>query len=104
MSLAASTDSSVAVRAKGLAKLGLVESENATYDPPWEVDCAKTPRACQQAYIWMIHGITHGLGLEVHDPMQAYTSGTFEVGDAFTIEPGIYSWSPCRRVWAAPAR
>jgi Xaa-Pro aminopeptidase len=90
MPFAASTDSSVAVRAKGLAKLGLVEAEDATYDPPWEVDCAKTPRACQQAYIWMIHGITHGLGLEVHDPMQAYTSGTFQVGDAFTIEPGIY--------------
>lgn len=90
MSLAASTDSSVAVRAKGLAKLGLVESEDATYDPPWQVDCVRTPRACQQAYIWMIHGITHGLGLEVHDPMQAYTSGTFQIGDAFVIEPGIY--------------
>ena len=42
MPFAASTDSSVAVRAKGLAKLGLVEAEDATYDPPWEVDCAKT--------------------------------------------------------------
>ena len=90
MSLAASTDSSIAVRAKGLAKLGLIESETATYDPPWQVDCARSPRACQQAYIWMIHGITHGLGLEVHDPIQAYTSGTFQVGDAFVIEPGIY--------------
>ena len=90
MPFSASADSSVAVRAKGLAKLGLVESEDATYDPPWQVDCAATPRACQQAYIWMIHGITHGLGLEVHDPMQAYTSGKFQVGDAFVIEPGIY--------------
>lgn len=90
MSLAASTDSSVAVRAKGLAKLGLIESEDATYDPAWQVDCERTPRACQQAYLFMIHGITHGLGLEVHDPMQAYTSGVFQVGDAFVIEPGVY--------------
>jgi Xaa-Pro aminopeptidase len=90
LSLAASTDSAVAVRAKGLAALGLIESENATYDPAWEVDCVKTPRACQQAYLFMIHGITHGIGLEVHDPMQAYTSGVFQVGDAFVIEPGIY--------------
>lgn len=90
MSLAAATDSSVVVRAKGLAKLGLIESEHATYDPAWEVDCGKTPRACQQAYLFMIHGITHGIGLEVHDPMQAYTSGVFQVGDAFVIEPGIY--------------
>jgi len=36
-----------------------------------------------------IHGITHGLGLEVHDPMQGYF-GPFKIGDAFTIEPGIY--------------
>jgi Xaa-Pro aminopeptidase len=39
----------------------------------------------------MIHGINHGIGLEVHDPAQFYYGDrTFEVGDAFTIEPGIY--------------
>src|SRR5438046_9087386 len=39
----------------------------------------------------MIHGISHGLGLAVHDPAQFYApDGTFKVGDAFTIEPGIY--------------
>jgi Xaa-Pro aminopeptidase len=39
----------------------------------------------------MIHGISHGLGLAVHDPVQAsYGDGTYKVGDAFTIEPGIY--------------
>ena len=84
-------DSSVIVRAAGLAKLGLIESVDATFDPPWPVDCAAQAAACKQSNLWMIHGISHGLGLAVHDPMQAsYGDGTFKVGDAFTIEPGIY--------------
>jgi Xaa-Pro aminopeptidase len=37
------------------------------------------------------HGISHGLGLAVHDPVQAsYGDKTYKIGDAFTIEPGIY--------------
>ena len=59
-------------RARGLAALGLIESAAATFDPPWTVDCVLTPRACQQVSLWAIHGITHGLGLEVHDPIQAF--------------------------------
>lgn len=90
MSYAAAHDSSYLVRAKGLAALGLIESEEATYDPAWPVDCAANPQGCRQATLFTIHGITHGIGLEVHDPMQAYTSGVFQVGDAFTIEPGLY--------------
>ena len=39
MSAPAAQDSSVAVRAKGLAALGLVESEDATFDPPWQANC-----------------------------------------------------------------
>jgi Xaa-Pro aminopeptidase len=40
---------------------------------------------------WMIQGISHGIGLAVHDPAQFYTGDrTFRLGDAFTIEPGIY--------------
>jgi Xaa-Pro aminopeptidase len=47
--------------------------------------------ACRQANFWMIHGITHGLGLAVHDPTQfEFGDRTYKVGDAFTIEPGIY--------------
>ena len=34
MPRAASVDSSVAIRAAGLARLGLIESVDATYDPP----------------------------------------------------------------------
>ncbi|HEX8725821.1 MAG TPA: aminopeptidase P N-terminal domain-containing protein [Gemmatimonadaceae bacterium] len=91
MSLAAAQDSSVDVRARGLARLGLVESPTALFDPPWPADCARVPRSCYQVQLWAIHGISHGLGLAVHDPMQAYYGDhTLRAGDAFTIEPGIY--------------
>jgi Xaa-Pro aminopeptidase len=80
-------DSSVIVRTRGLAALGLIEAEDAMFDPPWEPNCTPTMAACRQANLWMIHGISHGLGLAVHDPVQG---GTWQVGDAFTIEPGIY--------------
>jgi Xaa-Pro aminopeptidase len=91
MSAKASVDSSIAIRAKGLVALGLAESETATFDPPWKVNCAAAPVACTQTYFWMIHGISHGIGLAVHDPAQFYYGdNTFKEGDAFTIEPGIY--------------
>jgi Xaa-Pro aminopeptidase len=91
MPAAAAQDSSVAVRARGMAALGLIESVDATYDPPGNIDCARQPSSCKQAMVWMIHGITHGLGLAVHDPGQfSYGNRTFQIGDAFTIEPGIY--------------
>jgi Xaa-Pro aminopeptidase len=90
----AAEDSSFLVRARGLAALGIVDSVNAPIDPPWtNVDCGATPRprACTQAYLWTIHGISHGLGLAVHDPAQFYFGDrTYKPGDAFTIEPGIY--------------
>jgi len=87
----ASEDSAIAVRARGLAKLGLVESDTATFDPPWQANCSRAPMTCRQAYYWMIHGISHGLGLAVHDPAQFnFGDGTYKPGDVFTIEPGIY--------------
>ena len=89
----AAEDSSFAVRAHGLAALGLIDSVGATIDPPWTTDCSAVPhpRPCTQAYFWMIHGISHGLGLAVHDPAQFYYGErTYQPGDAFTIEPGIY--------------
>lgn len=91
MNMRAATDSSVAVRVRGLVALGLIESDTATFDPPWRVNCAASPAQCRQSNLWMIHGITHGIGLAVHDPLQgSYGNGTFQEGDAFTIEPGIY--------------
>ncbi len=91
MQIAAATDSAIAVRARGLAALGLIESADAEFDPPWHADCTAVPAACRQAMLWMIHGISHGLGLAVHDPAQFYTGDrVVQPGDAFTIEPGIY--------------
>jgi Xaa-Pro aminopeptidase len=62
----------------------------------------------------MIHGISHGLGLAVHDPAQFYEGDrTYQPGDVFTIEPGIYISSraldalpdtPRNRAWIARVR
>ena len=47
--------------------------------------------ACTQAFLYMAHGLGHGIGLEVHDrPHPWYGTGTFQPGDVFTIEPGVY--------------
>jgi Xaa-Pro aminopeptidase len=87
----AAQDSSVAVRLRGLAALGLVESEDATFDPPWQANCERTPTSCKQGMFWMIHGISHGLGLAVHDPAQfSFGDRVYKPGDVFTIEPGVY--------------
>jgi Xaa-Pro aminopeptidase len=84
-------DSARAVEARGLARLGLIESPEATFDPPWAAGCQRSPVSCSQAFLYMAHGLGHGIGLEVHDPPRPYVgSGTFEVGNVFTIEPGIY--------------
>ena len=84
-------DSTRAVEARGLARLGLTESVGATFDPPWSERCRTDPVYCTQAFLYMAHGLGHGIGLEVHDPPHPWVgTGTFQVGDVFTIEPGIY--------------
>lgn len=86
----ASLAASIRVRLEGMAELGLIESPEATYDPPWPVDCDALPDQCLQGMLFMIHGISHGIGLEVHDPAHFDFDGTYRPGDVFTIEPGIY--------------
>ncbi|HEX2217317.1 MAG TPA: Xaa-Pro aminopeptidase [Gemmatimonadales bacterium] len=84
-------DAARAVIARGVARLGLTEGVDATFDPPWADQCATNPVACTQAFLYMAHGLGHGIGLEVHDrPHPWYGVGTFQPGDVFTIEPGIY--------------
>ena len=84
-------DSARAVEARGLARLGLIESAEATFDPPWAERCGTDSVYCTQAFLYMAHGLGHGIGLEVHDPPHPWVgTGTFKVGDVFTIEPGIY--------------
>ncbi len=82
-------DSSNVVIAAGLARLGLTESPKATYD------CnAAATRQCSQYSLYYMHGLGHGIGLDVHDPGAAPGrdgAGLRLVeGSAFTIEPGIY--------------
>jgi Xaa-Pro aminopeptidase len=72
------------VVAAGLARLGLIESADATYD------CAAGTGACPQWRMYFMHGLGHGIGLDVHDPDQYYASGVLAAGSAFTIEPGVY--------------
>jgi Xaa-Pro aminopeptidase len=71
---------------EGLARLGLIESATGVYD------CAGRGgkvSECPQVSMFYMHGLGHGIGLDVHDPEAGYTRG-FAPGSAFTIEPGIY--------------
>ena len=60
----------------GLARLGLIESVDAT------LPGSQQP----QHRLFALHGLGHGIGLNVHDP----NSPTVEIGYAFTLEPGLY--------------
>jgi Xaa-Pro aminopeptidase len=79
-------DSANVVLANGLARLKLIDSPWATYD----CSTGPTPRQCPQYRMYYMHGLGHGIGLEVHDPEQYYYSATIAPGSVFTIEPGIY--------------
>ncbi len=67
------------VLAEGLADLGLIESPQATYED-------ENGREIPQYFMYYMHALSHGLGLDVHDPWPS----EMEPGVAFTIEPGIY--------------
>jgi Xaa-Pro aminopeptidase len=70
----------IKVMAEGLIKLGIIE------DP-------------EEAYIYYLHGISHPIGLDVHD---VYISGTpLTNGMIITLEPGIYIpvGSKCDKKW-----
>jgi Xaa-Pro aminopeptidase len=88
---AAWRDSARAVIARGAARLGLTEGVDATFDPPWAEQCRSEPVRCTQSFLYMAHGLGHGIGLEVHDPPHPWKDkGAFAPGDVVTIEPGIY--------------
>ncbi len=77
------SDSAHAVIAEGLASLGLIESADAQFA------CAPD-RKCSQVGLFYMHGLGHGIGLDVHDPDRHEITGALAVGSIFTIEPGIY--------------
>lgn len=75
--------------AQGLTRLGLIQAPDAVYDAR-EGECARpAPTGCLQWSLFYMHGLGHGIGLDVHDPDQL-DAGMLRVGSAFTIEPGIY--------------
>ncbi len=74
-----------AALAAGLARLGLIDSVGATYD------CGEDGRRqCPQLSLFYLHGLGHGIGLEVHDPDRYYYEQQLGAGSVFTIEPGVY--------------
>ncbi len=83
------SDSGQSVVTRGLVRLGLIESADATFDPPEGISCTG---GCSQVRLYALHGYGgHGIGLEVHDPAQYYEGEHhFETGDVFTVEPGLY--------------
>jgi len=80
------------ILARRLAELGLIQSPDATIDPPWGGDCSRPNVRCTQAFLYMAHGLGHGIGLEVHDVGgNSYSpTGVFQEGEVITIEPGLY--------------
>jgi Xaa-Pro aminopeptidase len=76
------SDSAGAVLRAGLAKVGLIDSPDATYE-------AAPGRKVPQLSLFYMHGLGHPIGLDVHD-IDAYSQGGMIEGSAFTIEPGIY--------------
>jgi Xaa-Pro aminopeptidase len=80
------SDSADAVLARGLTRLRLIDSPDATYD------CSNgaTPRQCPQLRLYYMHSLGHGIGLDVHDPDQYTYTATLNPGSVFTLEPGVY--------------
>jgi Xaa-Pro aminopeptidase len=79
---------------KGLVKAGLVDSVGATYVPVGgglggRGGAGGAGGGPSQLQLFYFHGLSHGLGLNVHDPN--YTeNGALVVNSVFTIEPGLY--------------
>jgi len=73
------------VIARGLAELGLIDAADATY----RCESPRFGMICPQYRLYFMHGLGHGIGLDVHDPEASYY-GPLIAGSVFTLEPGIY--------------
>jgi Xaa-Pro aminopeptidase len=73
------------VVSEGLASLGLIDAPDATY----YCESPQNDNRCSQLRLFYMHSLGHGIGLNVHDP-DISSLESFQIGSAFTIEPGIY--------------
>jgi Xaa-Pro aminopeptidase len=77
-------DAAMVVLAHGLADLGLLPG---TAEEALDPDSKIYRR-------WTVHGVSHMLGLDVHDcskaPKEKYAKGPLESGYVLTVEPGLY--------------
>ncbi|MEO8563471.1 MAG: aminopeptidase P family protein [bacterium] len=81
------SDSARAALSRGLTTLGLIEAPGATYDPAPGERCPKgADGGCLQYFLYYMHSVGHGVGLDVHDPMLP----TLEPGTVFMIEMAAY--------------
>jgi Xaa-Pro aminopeptidase len=67
------------VLAEGLAAVGLIEGVEATYE-------TETGGRAPQLRLFYMHGLGHGIGLDVHDP----APDPLAPGAMISIEPGLY--------------
>jgi Xaa-Pro aminopeptidase len=68
---------------KGLVKAGLADSVGATFAS------ATGGRGGTQLSLFYFHGLSHGLGLNVHDPIYL-ENGAYVLNSVFVLEPGLY--------------
>lgn len=69
---------------QGLARLGLIESPEATLKSTFRGRTGDIP----QYRVWFIHGLGHWLGMNVHDV--GNYGASLKAGMVYTNEPGIY--------------
>jgi len=79
VTVAQMSQTATGVLARGLAELGLTQGPDATFEGP-------NGQLMPQYFLYYMHALGHGIGLDVHDPWP----GVLAAGTAFTIEPGIY--------------
>ena len=63
--------------------------------PPFQLDSVAREYISSEGYgEYFVHGLGHGVGLQVHEPPRISATApdepALQVGDVITIEPGIY--------------